>query len=111
MNGILTIKTSHYFIAGVALVTAISWNGAIKDGINKYFPMPEENVIATFIYAICMTLFLIFLIHILPDTSSELPKPVKNKLKMIEVGELTDNISELTDKIKHLEKFQNGRFY
>lgn len=79
----LHIKSSHYFIGAVALVTALSWNSLVKNGINKYFPIPRDELAAEFIYAITITMILIFLIWLLPDTTSELPIPIQEKLKGI----------------------------
>lgn len=98
-HGEVSVKTTHYFIAGIALVTAMSWNGAIKDVINEYFPMPRENVIANFIYAFCMTLFLILLIYVLPDTSTELPENVKHHVKLAKIEDLHAKISDIERKM------------
>jgi hypothetical protein len=71
----LGTKTSHYIISAVALTTALSWNGTIRQGIDSYFPQPESEILAGVIYALIMTMFLILLVHYLPDTSSEIFKP------------------------------------
>jgi hypothetical protein len=84
MDSSLSIKTSHYVIGAVALTTALSWNGAIREMINKSFPMPKDEIIAGFIYAIIITVILIILIECLPNTVSELPKPVQEKIQNIE---------------------------
>jgi len=98
MDSVLSIKTSHYFIAGVGIVAAISWNTTIKGAIDKLYPMPTENIIAAFIYSITITCFLVLLIYILPDTTPELPKNVKNYIKAIRVNELHDQIEILKQR-------------
>lgn len=73
MDEILQIKTSHYIIGAVALVVALSWNSSIKAAINKYFPVPDDELMANFVYAFLITCFLVLLIIWLPNTTSELP--------------------------------------
>lgn len=98
MDSVLSIKTSHYFIAGVGIVAAISWNTAIKGAIDKLYPMPAENIIAAFIYSITITCFLILLIYVLPDTSPELPKNVRTYIKAVRVNDLQDQIETLKQR-------------
>ena len=74
------IKTSHYAIAGLSLVVALSWNDAIKSGIKKIYPVPQDQLSAGFLYAIIITLVLILVIWMLPDTKSEHPHDTQKKI-------------------------------
>jgi hypothetical protein len=85
------IKTSHYIIGAVALVTALSWNSGIRSIIDKCFPLPNDEIMAGIIYAIVMTIFLILLIEYLPNTTSELPKGTQEKIKDAEERERLQN--------------------
>lgn len=79
----LRIKVSHYVLGGVAIVSAIAWNSAVRSAVEHYFPAPEDAVVASVTYAIIITLFLILLIYTLPDTSSELPRKVRKQLREV----------------------------
>jgi len=94
MDSSLSVKASHYFIGAVALTTALSWNNAIRETINKSFPMPKEEMIASFIYAIIITIILVVLIEYLPNTTSELPKSTQEKIENMESQ--SDVLSRLT---------------
>ena len=83
---IFTIKTSHYLIAGMSLATALSWNEAIKQGIHNTYAIPKDTVRATIVYSIVMTILLILIIWMLPDTKSELPLDTQHRLHMEEVS-------------------------
>jgi hypothetical protein len=85
------IKTSHYIIGAVALTAALSWNSAIRESINKCFPLPKEEIVANFVYAVIITIFLILLIEYLPNTTSELPKSTQEKIKTAETMETLMN--------------------
>lgn len=77
-----SIKTSHYIITGFGLVSALSWNTTIKDAVHTIIPAERDKLIANIIYSIIITLVLILIIHILPDTSMELPIEVREKMKI-----------------------------
>ena len=99
------VKTSHYVIAGLSLVAALGWNDAIKAGIKKVYPVPQEQVSAGFLYAIIITLVLIFVIWMLPDTKSELPQETQTKIKEAETAEKIQNLEQEVTKLKE-EKFR-----
>jgi hypothetical protein len=105
MNSPFEIKTSHYLIGAVALTAALSWNGAIREAINKSFPMPKDEVVAGFIYALVITVFLVILIEHLPDTSAELPKATQEKIKDAEFREKT--LARITRLEIELLKFRS----
>lgn len=78
------IKTSHYIIASLSLVTALSWNEAMKQLIKKIYVASEGVIMGNIIYALAITLLLIVVIHMLPDTKSELPADTQTKIRQAE---------------------------
>lgn len=78
----LSVKTSHYIIAGTAFVTALTWNETIKKVINRYIPVSEQ-IQANVTYALVLTLILVLMIYFLPNTEKELPDFTKEKLQSI----------------------------
>lgn len=76
-----TIKTSHYVIGAVALVTAISWNNFVKESLHACFPIPKDNLTAQFIYAVITIILLVLVIWLLPDTTRELPSETRERIK------------------------------
>lgn len=78
------IKTSHYIIASLSLVTALSWNEAMKQLIKKIYAAPDGVIMGNIIYALAITLLLIIVIHMLPDTKSELPADTQTKIRQAE---------------------------
>lgn len=79
----LSVKISHYILGAVAIVSAIAWNNAIRTGMDHYFPAPHNAILGSVIYAIVITMLLILLIYILPDTTPELPTKAQRKLYAI----------------------------
>jgi|GEM_PF-6301215 len=85
---VLSIKTSHYILGGVALVTALSWNETTKKIINKCIPAPNDQVYVSVIYSIVVTLILVMLIFVLPGTESEMPDKTRSKIEKIKNNKL-----------------------
>jgi hypothetical protein len=104
MDEILQIKTSHYIIGAVALVVALSWNSSIKAAINKYFPVPDDELMANFVYAFLITCFLVLLIIWLPNTTSELPAGTQEKITDIQKRE------QMNARIQQLEYLLINRY-
>ena len=52
-------KLVTYLTAAFGLVAGLAWNDAIKELINFIFPLESNSLIAKFIYAILITLFII----------------------------------------------------
>jgi uncharacterized BrkB/YihY/UPF0761 family membrane protein len=77
------VRASHYIIGGLSLVTALSWNEAIKAYINKVYPLQRDSAAALVLYAVIMTLFVILVVYMLPDTVTLLPDAVKTKIENI----------------------------
>lgn len=78
--GAFVVKSSHYIIGGFALATAITWNTSIREAIKQKFPLQEDNVKANMIFAVIVTVILVLLIYILPNTKSELPDSTRAKI-------------------------------
>ena len=53
-------KTFNFIITAFSLVAGLAWNEAIQSLINSYFAINKNSVLAKFIYAIIMTLVLVF---------------------------------------------------
>lgn len=101
----LSVKTTHYVLGGVALVAAISWNNTIREFISKCIPTPEDQVHANIIYSLAITIVLVMMIILLPDTHSELPKTIQEKINDEHEKELLyEKLHELQTEIKNLKK-------
>jgi hypothetical protein len=77
----LRIKTSHYFIAGFSVVVGLTWNDTIKMIIHKVFPSEMSEILIKIIYSLILTLILILIIKHMPNTTSELPYPVRKEIE------------------------------
>jgi len=75
----ISVKTSHYIIGAIGLVAAFSWNDAIKGGLSYIFP-DQHLFLAKIVNALIITIFLIIIIHFLPDTRTELPIDTQKKI-------------------------------
>lgn len=53
-------KTSGYIIASFGLVAGLAWNEAIKAFIETFFPLQKDTLKAKFIYAVVVTLAVVF---------------------------------------------------
>ncbi|MBI2594706.1 MAG: hypothetical protein HYW38_00360 [Candidatus Colwellbacteria bacterium] len=53
-------KTMTYIAAALGLVTGLAWNEAIKSILTYFFPLDQNTVIAKVIYALLMTIILVF---------------------------------------------------
>ena len=95
----LKIKTSHYLIAASSLVVALTWNDVIKTSIRKVYPLEKDQVFPQFLFAMALTFILILVIFALPNTTSELPSTVQNKINN-ETN--TQEIQELRNKMAQL---------
>lgn len=54
-------QTLSFLVAALGLVAGLAWNEAIKDLIDKFFPMGRDSVLAKFFYAILVTLLVVTL--------------------------------------------------
>ena len=86
------VKTSHYLIGGLSLVAALSWNDTIKKAINTVYPVERDQVSANIIYSLVITMLLIFIIYLLPDTTTELPDKTQKALHKAKKQDQLDRI-------------------
>lgn len=62
-------QTTTFLMTGLALTIGLSWNEAIKSGIESYFPLNQgSSARAKFVYAIMLTLFMVFLTMVVIQT-------------------------------------------
>ena len=54
-------RTLGFITAGLGLVAGLAWNDAIKALIDYLFPLDKNGLLAKFIYAIIITLVVVFL--------------------------------------------------
>ncbi len=54
-------KTLGFVITAFGLVAGLAWNEAIQSLINSLFVLNKNSVIAKFIYAVSMTVILVFM--------------------------------------------------
>jgi len=54
-------KTVGYIMAAFGLVAGLAWNEAIKSLIEYIFPLSPNTLLLKFIYAILITLVLVFI--------------------------------------------------
>jgi hypothetical protein len=105
---LFSIKTSHYLLAGVSIVAALSWNDSIKSIIDKKFPKPSDEISVSIIYSVIITCILILLIYCLPNTKSELPAETRHRLNMTEMEiykkQMNKELSVARDSIHLLQK-------
>lgn len=80
--GAVVVKASHYIIGGFALTAALAWNNSIRENIKQKFPIPEDNARANLIFAVIITIVLVVIIYILPDTKTELPDDTRKKVQL-----------------------------
>jgi hypothetical protein len=99
---VFTVKTSHYLIAGMSLATALSWNEAIKRVIDNTYPMPHNNTQAVILYSVVMTLMLILIIWLLPDTKAELPLDVQHRMHRAEIEDHRREMHRLQLEIQRM---------
>ena len=109
ING-LAIKTSHYLIGGMSLVVALSWNDTVKETIKTYYPLENEELRARIIYSLVVTMLLVIVVMILPDTKKELPKSTQKKLDIekikIENKNLKNQLKKQQKQLQNIKKQQ-----
>ena len=50
-----------YIVAAFSLVASLAWNEAIKSLIDYFFPLGTNTLFAKFLYAVAITLFVVFI--------------------------------------------------
>lgn len=53
-------RTFGYMVAAFGLVAGLAWNEAIKSLIEYLFPLAQNTLLAKFLYAVIITLMVIF---------------------------------------------------
>lgn len=48
-----------YILGALGLVAGLAWNEAIKELLNVIFPLDKDTILAQFIYAIVVTVFVV----------------------------------------------------
>ena len=54
-------RTLGFITAGLGLVAGLAWNDAIKALIEYLFPLDKNGLLAKFLYAVVITLVVVFL--------------------------------------------------
>lgn len=52
-------KITGYMVTAFSLVAGLAWNDAIKSFIEYYFPLEKNSLMAKFIYAVAITIFVV----------------------------------------------------
>ncbi|MFH1712125.1 MAG: DUF5654 family protein [Patescibacteria group bacterium] len=53
-------KAVGYLLAGFGIVAGLAWNEAVKELITVVWPLEQDSLIAKFVYALAMTLLVVF---------------------------------------------------
>jgi len=54
-------RTEGYIITAFGIVAGLSWNEAVKALMEYLFPMEKDTILAKFLYALIMTIILVFI--------------------------------------------------
>lgn len=75
-------KSFGYITTAFGLVAGLAWNEAINAVIEKFFPMSTGGMVAKFIYAIIITVILVFIsLYILKTDDKSSEKKAEEKKK------------------------------
>lgn len=97
----MSIDTTAIIAGSLGLVSSFAWRDAWSAFIDSYFPLPSSNVRAKFVYAILITLFILFLFN----TYQYLNK----KYTEYEVSENVQKIAEYMKPRQSLKTLTNLR--
>ena len=65
-------RTAGYILGAFGIVVGLAWNEAIKATIEYIFPLGQNTIVAKFLYAVALTIFLVvFSMYILRADSSQ----------------------------------------
>jgi hypothetical protein len=68
-------RSFGYITTAFGLVAGLAWNEAIKAVIERFFPMSDGGMIAKFVYAIFITILLVFIsVYILKTDGDKIKK-------------------------------------
>jgi hypothetical protein len=93
-------QTAKYLLSGMAIAVGLGWNEAIKSAIKSRFPMDEEGVRTKFIYAACLTLFLVILSITLTKINFKPPEPTTPSCVCADNDEVKKITLQLDGKIE-----------
>ncbi|MFA5880490.1 MAG: DUF5654 family protein [Candidatus Margulisiibacteriota bacterium] len=57
----IKMRSYDFISAGLGIVAGFAWNEAIKSLIDYLFPLSQNSIVAKFIYAVFITLFVILI--------------------------------------------------
>lgn len=101
----VVVKSSHYILTAAAVVVAFSWNTAIQEVITVYLPKESAKEIwAKFLYAVIITIILIILIAVFPESKSELPASAQTKLNEITINYNKAKIATMSSELEACKK-------
>jgi hypothetical protein len=70
-------QTAGYMTAALGLVAGLAWNDAIKSLIEAFYPFAKDGLFAKFLYAVIITIVVVFISRSLLRTNP--PAPVVKK--------------------------------
>jgi len=53
-------RTLSYLVAAFSLVAGLAWNDVVRSLIDYFFPIHRDSILAKFLYAALVTLFVVF---------------------------------------------------
>jgi len=71
-------KSVGYITTAFGLVAGLAWNEAIKAFIERFFPMSTGGMIAKFVYAVFITILLVFISVYILKTEDKKDKKVSD---------------------------------
>jgi hypothetical protein len=78
---VFSIKSTYYILSGISFAAALGWGNTVKAFLDENFPKPNSKTTMNLIYSIVITLMLVILIYLMPDTERELPHKIRKKIK------------------------------
>ncbi|MES2023106.1 MAG: DUF5654 family protein [Patescibacteria group bacterium] len=54
-------QTFGYILTALGLVVGLAWNDAIRSSIEYLFPLNQNSITAKFLYAIILTMLIVFI--------------------------------------------------
>lgn len=68
-----------FIVASFSLVAGLAWNDAVKDLIERLFPVPTDSVSAKFMYAIIISLIAVIITVYMMRLLQPPPPPSEDK--------------------------------
>ena len=93
----MPINVNAVVAGALGFIIALAWNDAVNKSIKSFFPVRHENDIAkvTIIYAICITIFVIFIVYIINITKKTYYKYTGKPLFDTIEGNKIDNSKDI----------------